>query len=60
MPKMALQIFPQTGHLNWSDQPEMFAAMIIDWVTTGTRTSDVCAGEAQPAFTRTPTRPSGD
>lgn len=35
MPKSALQIFPEAGHLSWSDQPEMFAAMIIDWVTTG-------------------------
>ena len=35
MPKSALQIFPEAGHLSWSDQPEMFATMIIDWVNTG-------------------------
>ena len=25
---------PEAGHLAWSDQPEMFASMITDWVRT--------------------------
>lgn len=27
-----LKMLPDAGHLSWSDQPELFAAMIIDWV----------------------------
>ena len=30
-----LQILPEAGHLSWSDQPEVFASMITEWVTTG-------------------------
>lgn len=37
MPHSALEIFPEAGHLSWSDQPEMFAAMVIDWVNGGHR-----------------------
>lgn len=37
VPNSAIQIFPEAGHLSWSDQPEMFAAMITDWVTTSHR-----------------------
>ena len=35
LPKSALEIFPEAGHLSWSDQPEMFATMVIDWVNSG-------------------------
>ena len=37
MPKSALQIFPEAGHLSWSDQPDMFAKMVTDWVNAGYR-----------------------
>ena len=37
MPNSALRIFPEAGHLSWSDQPEMFAQMVIDWVIEGHR-----------------------
>ena len=37
MPKSALQIFPEAGHLSWSDQPDMFAKMVTDWVNRGYR-----------------------
>ena len=37
MSKSALQIFPEAGHLSWSDQPDMFAKMVTDWVNTGHR-----------------------
>ncbi len=35
LPKSELRILPEAGHFSWSDQPEMFASMIIDWVNTG-------------------------
>ncbi|MFT4659400.1 MAG: pimeloyl-ACP methyl ester carboxylesterase [Candidatus Aldehydirespiratoraceae bacterium] len=35
LPKSKLVILPEAGHLSWSDQPEMFASMIIDWVKDG-------------------------
>lgn len=37
LPNSTLRILPESGHLSWSDQPEMFGSMIIDWVTTGYR-----------------------
>lgn len=37
MPNSAIQILPEAGHLSWSDQPEMFATMITNWVTTSHR-----------------------
>lgn len=37
MPNSALQIFPEAGRLSWSDQPEMFATIIIDWAHGGYR-----------------------
>lgn len=37
LPNSELKILPEAGHLSWSDQPEMFASMILDWVTTGHR-----------------------
>jgi len=30
-----LQIIPDAGHFSWSDQPELFAEMITNWVKTG-------------------------
>jgi len=38
LPHSKLQVFPEAGHLSWSDQPEMFGSMIIDWVKTGHET----------------------
>jgi pimeloyl-ACP methyl ester carboxylesterase len=35
LPNSKLQIFPEAGHLSWSDQPELFASMIIDLVNDG-------------------------
>lgn len=35
IPNSAIEIFPEAGHLSWSDQPELFSAMVIDWVTEG-------------------------
>ena len=35
LPNSELRILPEAGHLSWSDQPEMFASMITDWVTAG-------------------------
>ena len=35
LPNSALEILPEAGHLSWSDQPEMFRNMIIEWVNTG-------------------------
>ena len=32
LPNSKLQILPEAGHLAWSDQPEMFASMVTDWV----------------------------
>lgn len=32
LPKSKLRILPQAGHLAWSDQPELFSEMIVDWV----------------------------
>lgn len=32
LPQSKLVILPEAGHLAWADQPELFAAMIIDWV----------------------------
>jgi len=32
LPHSKLVILPEAGHLAWSDQPEMFASMITDWV----------------------------
>ena len=37
LPKSKLQILPEAGHLAWSDQPEMFASMVTDWVNSGHR-----------------------
>ena len=34
LPNSKLQIIPHAGHFSWSDQPEIFAEMITDWVTT--------------------------
>ncbi len=34
LPHSTLQILPTAGHLSWADQPELFAAMITDWVNT--------------------------
>ena len=34
LPKSKLQVLPEAGHFSWSDQPEMFASMIQDWVYT--------------------------
>ncbi len=34
LPNSKLQILPEAGHLAWADQPELFAAMIINWVET--------------------------
>ncbi len=38
LPNSTMQILPEAGHLSWSDQPEMFATMIIDWVNSGHKT----------------------
>ena len=35
LPNSALRLLPDAGHLSWSDQPEMFAGMISDWVNSG-------------------------
>lgn len=35
LPHSKLHILPESGHLAWSDQPEMFASMITDWVNSG-------------------------
>ena len=35
LPKSDLRILPEAGHHAWSDQPELFAEMIIDWATGG-------------------------
>ncbi len=35
LPNSELQILPEAGHLAWNDQPEMFQAMIIEWVNGG-------------------------
>lgn len=34
LPHSKLQILPEAGHLAWSDQPEMFASMVTDWVNS--------------------------
>ena len=34
LPNSKLQIIPHAGHFSWSDQPEIFAEMITEWVTT--------------------------
>ena len=34
LPQSKLHILPESGHLAWADQPELFAEMIIDWVET--------------------------
>jgi pimeloyl-ACP methyl ester carboxylesterase len=39
LPNSKLQILPEAGHLAWSDQPEMFASMITDWVRTEHKTT---------------------
>jgi pimeloyl-ACP methyl ester carboxylesterase len=38
LPKSKMQIFPEAGHLSWSDQPELFRSMIIDWVKADHKT----------------------
>ncbi|MFT5358289.1 MAG: pimeloyl-ACP methyl ester carboxylesterase [Polyangiales bacterium] len=38
LPKSKMQILPEAGHLSWSDQPELFRSMIIDWVNDGHKT----------------------
>ena len=35
LPKSELRILPEAGHFSWSDQPELFASMITDWVNAG-------------------------
>jgi pimeloyl-ACP methyl ester carboxylesterase len=35
LPNSKLQVFPEAGHLSWSDQPELFASMIVEWVDGG-------------------------
>lgn len=32
LPNSKLNILPEAGHLAWSDQPELFASMITEWV----------------------------
>jgi len=34
LPHSKLVILPEAGHLAWSDQPEMFASLITDWVSS--------------------------
>lgn len=34
LPNSRLQLLPEAGHLAWSDQPELFASMITDWVNS--------------------------
>lgn len=34
LPNSKLHVLPEAGHLSWSDQPEMFRSMILDWVKT--------------------------
>lgn len=34
LPNSKLKILPEAGHLAWSDQPEMFASMITEWVNS--------------------------
>jgi pimeloyl-ACP methyl ester carboxylesterase len=38
LPNSKLRILPEAGHLSWSDQPELFASMIIGWVNDGHKT----------------------
>lgn len=38
LPYSKMQILPEAGHLSWSDQPEMFRSMVIDWVNGGHKT----------------------
>lgn len=38
LPHSTLQVLPEAGHLSWSDQPELFAAMIADWANGGHKT----------------------
>jgi pimeloyl-ACP methyl ester carboxylesterase len=35
LPNSTMRILPEAGHLSWSDQPELFGSMIIDWVNEG-------------------------
>jgi pimeloyl-ACP methyl ester carboxylesterase len=35
LPNSTMQVLPEAGHLSWSDQPELFGSMIIDWVNGG-------------------------
>jgi pimeloyl-ACP methyl ester carboxylesterase len=35
LPNSKLQLLPEAGHLSWSDQPELFASMILEWVDGG-------------------------
>lgn len=35
LPNSELRILPEAGHLSWSDQPELFGSMIVDWVNDG-------------------------
>lgn len=32
LPNSKIHVLPEAGHLSWSDQPELFGSMIIDWV----------------------------
>lgn len=34
LPHSKLHMLPEAGHLAWADQPELFASMIIDWVSS--------------------------
>jgi len=34
LPNSRLLVLPEAGHLAWSDQPEIFASMITDWVNS--------------------------
>ncbi len=37
LPNSTLRVLPDAGHLAWSDQPDLFASMITDWVRSGYR-----------------------
>lgn len=38
LPNSKIQILLEAGHLSWSDQPELFSSMIIDWVNAPRKT----------------------
>lgn len=43
LPNSKLKILPEAGHLAWSDQPEMFASMVTDWVNSDHKTIEESA-----------------